>query len=653
MDEIIYLANQNWVTDIVGNLTDGNTIQYNTEQVVSGSIILDKNIKVYDISTASGLTVTVNTGNVDMSKYVQLYLKIKLNDYVSLSFPNNFLFDNLEYPTEVGEYMYTMSSSDNGITWRLGLIYKNIATVGIDENGFEIIGSVIRYVDGDNGLDTNDGLSWTNSYKNIQTAIDLSNSGDAIFVKGSESGITYLPTTLRTIGDARSASFLLKTGINIFGGFIGTESSLYERDMVSYKEILRLPSGNIDLFVPVPKNKSIMSGNLLGSQITSSYTTLYCSSGIKSVVNGFQISDSFNDSIPYLCAGIHSSGTLILSNCQIINNIESYDYWYSSWSGVYGANLNNCLVSFNSSIGNINGGVGVINSSISNSIISSNVNTGTVNSDMGDRYGYSGSAGAINSSLTNCFISNNSTVGSVSAGFLSSFSNSDINKNISTAAKGTTLFISNLVNCSINSNESLNYLSYSAGSYNSNLISSIVYNNYSNGNVGGVSGGTLISCSIFNNYGASLVGGAESANLINCSVVRNSGGGTNNCVLKNTVVWGNKSIAGTQNNVVNTNSSIEEYSAFENDERPGIGNISISTNNSGDTNSPYFDIISLNSGVVDDVLVCNLNISEQSFLIDNGINSDNTSGYGSVFDVKSNNRISGTTIDIGAYEFQK
>lgn len=64
-----------------------------------------------------------------------------------------------------------------------------------------------------------DGTSWTNAYTNLQTAIDASAAGDNLFVAKA----TYKP--------ASGKSFVMKEGVKIYGGFLGTENSLDLRNM--------------------------------------------------------------------------------------------------------------------------------------------------------------------------------------------------------------------------------------------------------------------------------------------------------------------------------------------------------------------------------------------------------------------------------------
>jgi hypothetical protein len=93
---------------------------------------------------------------------------------------------------------------------------------------------VIYVLPGGAGAQT--GVDWANA-SDLQTALQSAISGDQIWVKA---GI-YKPTA----GSDRSATFQLKSGVAVYGGFAGTEDSLSQRD----------PAAHI----------SALSGDLLGN----------------------------------------------------------------------------------------------------------------------------------------------------------------------------------------------------------------------------------------------------------------------------------------------------------------------------------------------------------------------------------------------------
>ena len=598
-------------------------IEFSLRDCVNGIILLENPYKLYRIETADDLSITVNSEQVDLTKYIKFFLKINLNDYKILTFPENFYFANLNIPTEIGEYLYEVSTSDSGATWRAILRYKNIATVGIDTEGNEIIGAKIIYVDGEKADNSGDGLTWLTAKKDIQEAINMANTGDAVFVKGKIGGLKYLPTFERVTGQPRTKSFVMRSGVNVYGGFKGIEKTLYEREMVSYLQVMKLPTGTHDMYVDVPKYASILSGEIAGDSeiktilgIGNNFTATSIANNSYNVVigttnatlNGFEvIGGNANGTAPYNNGGGVSGGTL--TNCAIYNNSAT-----SNGGGVSSGTSTNCAIYNNSATSNGGGGV----------YTGTSTNCAIYNNSAGGNGG-----GVSTGTSTNCAIYNNSAGGS--GGGVSS---------------GT------LINCAIYNNSAGGN---GGGVYIGTSTNCAIYNNSGNSNGGGVYTGTSTNCAIYNNS-AGYGGGVYGVTLINCSVVRNrcttSAGGIYNSILRKTVVYGNQHSSGVKSNVVNTNSSVETYSAFEDEVRAGDGNISLSLNNTGDTNSPYFQSLSTDAGVVDGVNVSNPRIKNDSFMIDKGLDSLNATGYGAEYDLAGLPRKK-DTIDIGAYENQK
>jgi Tol biopolymer transport system component len=68
----------------------------------------------------------------------------------------------------------------------------------------------------------NDGTNWTDAFTDLQTAMAATPGGDDIWVAAG----SYKPTT----NTDSSISFNLKPGMSLYGGFVGTETSLAQRD---------------------------------------------------------------------------------------------------------------------------------------------------------------------------------------------------------------------------------------------------------------------------------------------------------------------------------------------------------------------------------------------------------------------------------------
>jgi hypothetical protein len=77
---------------------------------------------------------------------------------------------------------------------------------------------------------SDDGTSWANAYTSLQSALGAASSGDQIWVAAG----TYTPTTTTD----RTASFILNTGVAVYGGFAGSETALSQRNWTANVVVL-------------------------------------------------------------------------------------------------------------------------------------------------------------------------------------------------------------------------------------------------------------------------------------------------------------------------------------------------------------------------------------------------------------------------------
>jgi len=244
----------------------------------------------------------------------------------------------------------------------------------------------VIYVNGSaDGANTGD--SWDNAYRNLQSALASAQNGDEIWVAAG----VYKPTD----GSDRTASFMMRDGVSLYGGFAGGEISIDLRDWIA--------------------NETILSGDI-GEQNNNSNNSINIVRGANDLfLDGFTITDGSGGSAMFnrqcnptianctfmsnLTGGIQNNGgTVIVTNCNFIENVGGGLGNASAATSVY-----NCLFIGNSS----NGGGGMNNSestvTVTDCIFKGNAATfagGAIN-------GYHS-----NQTLTNCtFVGNSAEYG--------------------------------------------------------------------------------------------------------------------------------------------------------------------------------------------------------------------------------------------------
>ncbi len=154
-------------------------------------------------------------------------------------------------------------------------IFLMILIFGATEKSFS---QTIIYVD-KSAVGADDGTSWANAYKNLQTAIDAAalignaSSSAQVWVKEG----TYYPTK----GTDRTISFVMKNFVELFGGFNGTESAIAQRNWLANATIL---SGEI--------GDNTTLGDNTHSVINNEYTS-GSPLGRSAVIDGFTITGGY------------------------------------------------------------------------------------------------------------------------------------------------------------------------------------------------------------------------------------------------------------------------------------------------------------------------------------------------------------------------
>lgn len=186
--------------------------------------------------------------------------------------------------------------------------------------------AITIYVNG-NATGANTGASWMDAFVDLQAAIALSSFGDDIWVAQG----TYKPTT----GTAQSISFSIKNGTKLYGGFVGTETALTQRN--------------------VAVNVTILSGEIGSGSATdnTNTVTLFNNVANQTRLDGFTITGGHKDSDYGAGAKIIASSPII-ANCIFQGNYagEGGGAINHSISGIL--TLENCV--FNGNVGNTYGG---------------------------------------------------------------------------------------------------------------------------------------------------------------------------------------------------------------------------------------------------------------------------------------------------------
>jgi hypothetical protein len=296
----------------------------------------------------------------------------------------------------------------------------------------------------------------------------------------------------------------------------------------------------------------------------------------------------------------------VISNCVIAGNSA-----YSVCGGVYGGILTNSTISGNKAP--TAAGVG-----------SATLRNCSVNNNSASSFG----GGASGCTLIGCDIRGNNVYPSGGGG--GGAANSTlINCTVAANAAGDTgggAYYCTASNCTLSGNSSVNY---GGGGYQTTLINCILLSN-SSAHGGASANGALTNCVMSGNSANLNGGGTYFGTLDNCTVSDNislDGGGTFSSFSRSTVVYYNRTFGAT---AVSSNWSAGTFSYSCTSPLPsGDGNF---------TNAPLFVAPPSND----------MRLQNTSPCINSGCLTCGVAGL----DILGSPRVSGGTVDIGAYEFQ-
>ncbi|MEI6408609.1 MAG: right-handed parallel beta-helix repeat-containing protein [Bacteroidota bacterium] len=158
-----------------------------------------------------------------------------------------------------------------------------------------------------NASGANNGTSWANAYKSLDAALSAATPGNKIWVAAG----TYKPST------GANASFLVQSGIELYGGFAGTETSLSQRNITANPTILSGDLNGNDVTDSLKLNKSDNSWHVveIGGDAT-----------LRTVVDGFTIRNG-NTKVATADAdltkrggGLQTTTPTTIRNCRFTQN---------------------------------------------------------------------------------------------------------------------------------------------------------------------------------------------------------------------------------------------------------------------------------------------------------------------------------------------
>lgn len=155
-----------------------------------------------------------------------------------------------------------------------------------------------------NASGANNGASWADAYVSLDAALAVAVPGQSVWVSAG----TYKPAT----------SFLVQTGVSLYGGFAGTETALNQRNPIA--------------------NVTTLSGDLLGNDIIGNFdqnrtdnalhvvTIFVDASAQNAVLDGFVIRGGHtrvgtpNPDLTRRGAGVLAGGPVTVRNCTFTDN---------------------------------------------------------------------------------------------------------------------------------------------------------------------------------------------------------------------------------------------------------------------------------------------------------------------------------------------
>lgn len=441
----------------------------------------------------------------------------------------------------------------------------------------------------------NDGSSWSNAYVDLAVALSNASAGEEFWVAEG----TYYPTS----GSDRGISFSVSVqGVKIYGGFLSGQSNLSQRNWVN--------------------NSTILSGDIGTTNLNTdnSYSVFTIPQTVTTItLDGLIIQDGHGSASTGNGGGVNINAfSTPTGSAPIFNNCVFKNNYALILGGAVHVEAGNGGVAF---------------PTFTNSTFSNNES----GSSGGAVYFSGYNNGNISATFTTCNFLNNTAGASGGA----VFNHGGIGGNSSPVFK----------QCNFDSNQSVQdhggamyNLGTNSGSSHPTIINCRFYNNsgyaagaiYNNGSNGGMSNPTITNCTFVANFTTNSNGNGG-------AIYANGQNGTSNPIITNCIFWDNMTQNTNGSEVIRSvdGAPILSYCLVDKADCAALQsgpNITCGAGMIYNQNPLFTDLAN------GDLTL----LSSSSPAADQGLNSANNEPY----DLIGADRVSNTTIDIGAYEFE-
>jgi hypothetical protein len=372
-----------------------------------------------------------------------------------------------------------------------------------------------------NATGAGDGSSWADAFTDFQAGIDAAVGGSEVWVVAG----TYYPTSSPYVagGTDRLLHFALKSGVAVYGGFVGSETSAGQRDFET--------------------NPTILSGDIgvLGDNTDNSYHVFFHDRDFGAAIDTTALLDGFvirDGNANEVSGGIHSNGggmynhetSPTIQNCLFTSNSTDYTGFNVRGGGgmynYYASPVINQCAFVNNTTGRHGGGI--LNSGGAPQILSSTFSGNTAPDGSGG--GIYNSSSAV---FTGCTINNSSAYqeggGLCNISSSSVFTNCTFDSNVVTNGQAATAIFNSggvpkFTNCTVTGTNSLS--STAMYSYNSSpVVTNSIFRTGAYQEIINNGGATTVTFSVVTSTTANPgTGNTEADPLLDAAGLQDNGG---------------------------------------------------------------------------------------------------------------------------------